>query len=177
MLQGWAILAAMYRDEDEAARLRIATLEAKLAERDAALAARDAELGELRASVTRLAPEQPPATKPRGSLPILVAGMAILIGLSLMIVSGMGPRARPGRARSAVEPRTTTNVAACDEYLFRVELCLSRLDPSVRESLSTSLRATREAWGSAGDSPASRDALATSCRQALDNLAMNPLCD
>ena len=167
----------MYRDESEATRLRIETLEAKLAERDAALVARDAEISELTACVARLSPGQARGPKPRSSWPILLGAMALLIGASGSLFTGMRPRAQPGSAHHRIEPRTTTTVAACDEYLFRVELCLSRLDPSVRDALSTSLRGTREAWWAAGASPASRDTLATTCRQALDSLAMNPLCD
>jgi TonB family protein len=45
---------SQYRDELEAARHRIETLEAKVRERDAALEARDAELAERRAEVERL---------------------------------------------------------------------------------------------------------------------------
>jgi multidrug resistance efflux pump len=43
----------MYRNDAEAAQLRIQTLEAELAERDAALAARDAEIAELQREIDR----------------------------------------------------------------------------------------------------------------------------
>jgi len=169
------MLAAMYRDESEATRLRIETLEAKLAERDAMIAARNAEIGELTAHVERLAPEAP--AKPQKLGPILVAAMTLLIAASGALMLGIGPRARPGSFHTAVEERTTTGVAACDEYLFRVQLCISRLDPQVRDSISTSLRTTREAWWSAGRTPVGRDKLGATCEQALEGLAMSPLCD
>jgi hypothetical protein len=168
------MLAPMYRDEGEAARLRIATLEAKLAERDAALEARDAELRELGAQIERLQPEGP---APRRLWPILAGAMALLVGANALVFSGMRPRAEGGAGRHASEPRTTTGVVACDEYLFRVELCLSRLEPGVRESLSSSLHATRDGWWAAGATAGGREKLAVTCEQALDALAQNPLCD
>lgn len=45
---------SQYRDEREAMRLRVETLEAKLRERDAALAARETELSEREAEIERL---------------------------------------------------------------------------------------------------------------------------
>jgi hypothetical protein len=169
------MLAAMYRDESEATRLRIETLEAKLAERDAMIAARDAEIGELTARVERLDPATP--AKPQKLGPILVGAMTLMLAASSALMLGIGPRARPGSSRQPAEARTTTGVAACDEYLFRVQLCISRLDPEVRDSMSTSLRTTREAWGSAATTPAGRNKLGATCEQALEGLAMSPLCD
>jgi hypothetical protein len=171
------MLAAMYRDESEATRLRIETLEAKLAERDAMIAARNAEIGELTARVEQLAPGTATPAKPQKLGPILVAAMTLLIAASGALMLGIGPRARPGSGRAAVEDRTTTGVAACDEYLFRVQLCIARLDPQVRDSMSTSLRTTREAWWSAARTSVGRDKLGATCEQALEGLAMSPLCD
>lgn len=171
------MLAAMYRDESEATRLRIETLEAKLAERDAMIAARDAEIGELAARVERLAPGAAKPAHPQRLGPILVAAMTVLVAASSALMLGIGPRDRPGSRRAAAEERTTTGVAACDEYLFRVQLCISRLDPQVRDSMSASLRTTREAWWSAGRTSMGREKLGASCEQALEGMAMSPLCD
>jgi hypothetical protein len=171
------MLAAMYRDESEATRLRIETLEAKLAERDAMIAARDAEIGELTARVERLEPAAATRSKPQKLGPILVAAMTLLLAASSALMLGIGPRARPGSLRAPAEERTTTGVAACDEYLFRVQLCISRLDPEVRDSMSTSLRTTREAWWSASRTSMGRDKLGATCEAALEGLAMSPLCD
>lgn len=171
------MLAAMYRDESEATRLRIETLEAKLAERDAMIAARNAEIGELTARVERLSPAAATPAKPQKLGPILVAAMTILLAASSALMLGIGPRARPGSYRTAAQERTTTGVAACDEYLFRVQLCISRLDPQVRDSMSSSLRTTREAWWSAGRTSVGREKIGATCEQALEGLAMSPLCD
>lgn len=171
------MLAAMYRDESEAARLRIETLEAKVAERDAMIAARDAEIGELLARVERLDPAVAERAKPQRLAPILIGAMTLLLAASSAMSFGARPRARPGSSRQAAVERTTTGVAACDEYLFRVQLCISRLDPAVRDSMSTSLRTTREAWWSAATTSAGREKLGASCEQALEGLAMSPLCE
>jgi hypothetical protein len=172
------MLAPMYRDESEATRLRIETLEAKLAERDAMLAARDAEINELSSRVERLDPASAAPAKPQRLAPILLGAMTLLLATSSAISLGMRPRAGGCATRHAVEARTTTTgIAACDEYLFRLQLCISRLDPAVRDSMSTSLRTTREAWWTAGATPGGREKLGATCEQALDGLAVSPLCD
>ena len=167
----------MYRDQGEALRLRVETLEAKLAERDAMLAARDAELSELCAQVERLSPTGAVGARPRRLWPILAGAMALLVGASALLFVGMKPRAQAGSRGHAIEPKTTTGVAACDEYLFRLELCISRLEPAVRDSLSTSLRATRQEWWAAGATASGQEKLTATCGQALDALAMSPFCE
>jgi hypothetical protein len=171
------MLAAMYRDESEATRLRIETLEARVAERDAMIAARDAEISELTARVERLDPGAAARAKPQRLAPILIGAMTLLLAASGALSLTARPRARPGSSRPAAVERTTTGVTACDEYLFRVQLCISRLDPAVRDSMSTSLRTTREAWWSAATTSEGREKLGASCEQALEGLAMSPLCE
>jgi hypothetical protein len=172
------MLARMYREEGEALRLRIETLEAKLAERDAMVVARDAELCELAARVERLAPTAGarPATRRLG--PILGAAMALLVGGSAVAFTGVRPRAQPAASRHAFELNTTIGVPACDEYLFRIELCISGLGPEVRDALSTSLQATRESWWTtAATGTSGRERLRATCETALDTLAVTPLCE
>lgn len=167
----------MYRDEGEAARLRIATLEAKLAERDATLVVRDAELLELAARVERLQPADAATPRSRRLWPILAGAMALLVGGNALLFAGVRPRGQPTAVRHPLEPRTTIGVPACDEYLFRIELCISSLDPAVRDALSSALHATRERWWAAGATVSGRSNLALTCEQALDALAVTPLCE
>ena len=96
-----------------------------------------------------------------------------VLQLIIVVVAGRDG----GFIEQAIEPKTTTGVAACDEYLFRVELCISKLDPAVRDSLATSLRTTREAWWAAGATASGQEQLVVTCGQALDGLALNPLCE
>jgi hypothetical protein len=56
-----------YRDELEAARMRVSTLEARLEEREAALRARDAELAERDAKIARLVRESFAAGSPEAA--------------------------------------------------------------------------------------------------------------
>lgn len=172
------MLARMYREEGEALRLRIETLEAKLAERDAMVVARDAELCELAARVERLQPGAASRPMARRSWPILGGAMALLVAGSAAAFTGVRPRPQPAAAHRALELKTSIGVPACDEYLFRIELCIGGLGPEVRDALSTSLQATREAWwttAATGDS--GREHLRATCETALDTLAVTPLCE
>jgi hypothetical protein len=78
---------AEYRDELAAARMRIDTLEAKLAERDAALRARDAEIMERDAELDRLRPAagaKPGAARSFGVITnLLVAAASLGIGVAV----------------------------------------------------------------------------------------------
>jgi hypothetical protein len=80
-------MVAMYRDDAEAAQLRIRNLEAELAERDAVIAARDAELAELQ----RQAARAPQRAWPR-VWPVLLCLATGAIGLAagLEVSSGRG---------------------------------------------------------------------------------------
>jgi hypothetical protein len=171
------MLARMYREEGEALRLRIETLEAKLAERDAMVVARDAELCELAARLERLAPRAAEAPTVRRLWPILCGAMALLVGGSALSFAGVRPRAQPPTMRQAFELKTTIGVPECDEYLFRIELCISGLAPEVRDALSTSLQATREAWWATAATGTGRERLRVTCEKALDTLAVTPLCE
>ncbi len=82
---------AAYRDELEASRLRIETLEAKLAERDAALAARDAELRELDARAGRGRATHPSPFPVRPDSPL---GLALGAGLVALMTSAVALKAR-----------------------------------------------------------------------------------
>lgn len=70
-----------YRNDLEAARMRIETLEAKIAERDASLKARDAELAERERALARVAPNA--AIAPRQA-PWKLALVAALFGFLLL---------------------------------------------------------------------------------------------
>lgn len=66
-------------------------------------------------------------------------------------------------------------IAACDEYLRKMDACLSKTDPAARAATETSFKQTGDAWRAAAASGnATRDALATGCQAALD--AIPPFC-
>lgn len=71
---------------------------------------------------------------------------------------------------SAATTAAVTGVAACDEYLTRVEKCLeSRNVPeAAKAAYRQSLEQNRTAWKQASATPQGKAALETSCRAALD---------
>lgn len=64
-----------------------------------------------------------------------------------------------------------TGVAACDEYLTKVETCLNK--PNVPEATKTayrqSLEQNRSAWKQAASTPQGKASLETSCKMAIDS--------
>lgn len=90
---------AEYRDDLGAARMRIETLEAKLAERDAALRAREAEIAERDAEIARL--RKAPVVisdPPRGRVMALVASAVLLmagVGAAVFVLTAREPVAPP----------------------------------------------------------------------------------
>jgi hypothetical protein len=80
--------------------------------------------------------------------------------------------ATPGAAKpSTATTAAVTGVAACDEYLTRIEKCLeSRSVPeAAKAAYRQSLEQNRAAWKQASATPQGKAALATSCQAALDS--------
>jgi hypothetical protein len=150
----------MYRDDAEAAQLRIRTLEAKLAERDASLAARDAEIAELQGEAGR----GPRKTWPR-VWPVLLCMATGAIGLAA------GLRVSTTRATGP-----STGIAACDLYLERLETCVVGASPAAVQAIKESTETSRKAMVQAATMPAARESLRTYCGQAVDRFADNPAC-
>lgn len=89
---------AEYRDDLGAARMRIETLEAKLAERDAALRAREAEIAERDAEIARLRKAPVIISDPaRGRVMALVAS-------AVLVMAGMGAAGFLIAGRASVPP-------------------------------------------------------------------------
>jgi len=169
----------MYRDEDEAAKLRIETLEAKVAERDAALAARDAELGELEAKVARLqgaAGGARPARPVNVTAPVVACALAIVAGVAGFVLMRQGQPAQGQPAPLPVVAVGDTGVPECDAYLQQMETCLAKMPDSAREPARQAVQQTRDAWKSAAATPGGRAALPQACLQAQQALARNPMC-
>ncbi len=63
-----------------------------------------------------------------------------------------------------------TGVASCDEYLNRVEFCLTK--PNVPDAMKSAYRQSMEqnsaAWKQAASTPAGKEQLESSCKMALD---------
>lgn len=66
---------------------------------------------------------------------------------------------------------TVTGVAACDEYLARVEKCLNnpKVPDAAKAAYRQSLETNRNAWKQAASTPQGKASLETSCKTALDN--------
>lgn len=125
---------AQYRDELEAARHRVETLQAQLEERDAALRAREAELAEARAEAERArkgrALAEPARPRPWALL-LGAVGVSAALGYAFLRESAEG-----ARHRAEIE-------------LARVELASAKQDREValaeRERLAAELSAARAA--------------------------------
>ncbi|HEU4412253.1 MAG TPA: hypothetical protein VFS43_43830 [Polyangiaceae bacterium] len=99
-----------YRDQLEAARLRIESLEANLAERNAALGAREAELRELAAKLGR---REPSAQAPRPPAAwALIFGAGLVAAVTLFANSHARQQLRMTEARAEMLAHT---VKLCEE--------------------------------------------------------------
>ena len=66
-------------------------------------------------------------------------------------------------------------IAACDEYITKMEACIEKMPAESKEPQKQGLKAVREGWKAAA-SGATKDTVATACKTALDTFASNPLC-
>ena len=161
------MLQGMYRDDADAAKLRIQTLEAKLTEQEAGLHARDAEIAELRAGVERLG-RAGAATAPRRHWPVVTASAFALLALSGTGVLALRPSQAP-------PPPGSTGVPACDLYLARLETCAGG-NPATQAVMRTSRATMLDGIRSAATSPEARAAIAPACTQALSGLESSTAC-
>jgi hypothetical protein len=73
-------------------------------------------------------------------------------------------------------PATTTpvsgdkvGVAECDDYIAKMEACLSKLPGAAKEQYEKAFDQTRKAWRDAAANPQSKAALAQGCKAATDS--------
>jgi hypothetical protein len=150
----------MYRDDADAARLRIQTLEAKLAEQDAGRLARDAEIAELRAGLERLGREAGGEQKRRPRWPLVAVGSVVVLGAGAGVVLAL---------RASVPP-----AIVCDIFVARLEACGD--DPVTVAAYQQAAARMRESFKEAAQTPQGRTALATACTQALASLDSSGAC-
>jgi hypothetical protein len=161
------MLQGMYRDDADAAKLRIQTLEAKLTEQEAGLHAREAEIAELRAGMERLG-RAGAATAPRRHWPVVTAS-----AFALLALSGAGALAL--RPSHAPPPPGFTGVPSCDLYLARLATCAGG-NPTTEAVMKASRATMLDSMRGAATSPEARAALAPACAQALTALETSSTC-
>ncbi len=149
----------MYRDDADAKRLRIETLEAKLAEQEAGRRARDAEIAELRASLESLGHETG-WQKRHPSRPLLVAGALAAVGAA----GGVLYASRP----------TAPAALACELYVARLESCEG--DPMVVSAYRQAAVQMREALRTTSLPPEGTASMNSACTQALAALDTTGVC-
>ena len=150
----------MYRDDADAARLRIETLEAKLVEQDAGRVARDAEIAELRAALERLGRETGGEKKRRPRWPLAAVSCVVVLGAGAGVVLALRP--------------SVPAAIACDIYVARVETCGD--DPTTVAAFQRAAAGMRESFKEAAHTPEGRAALTTACTQALAALDSKGAC-
>ena len=129
-----------YRDDLAAAKSRVQTLEAQIAERDAALRAREAELAEQRAELERLGGN--PA-----SAPVRVhAAWRVSTAVALLAIVGVFTAMSASRARQAAQLAAVTaeRDAVRREYAERLRAHAAQLDGAAA-ALHECTSRTREA--------------------------------
>ncbi len=98
---------------------------------------------------------------------LVPSSIALLLGLALAC----------GGETAAPPPPTTggsTGVAECDEYITKMEACISSMDPTTKAQYEAAFKSTRDAWTQAAATPAGKDGLKMGCTAALTS--MPPTC-
>ncbi len=92
------------------------------------------------------------------------------------------PAPKPAAAPApAAKPASTPDkgvigVPECDQYLEKMEDCLSKMPEAAREASRSAMQQSRDAWAQAAATPAGKEGLKTACQAALDALGANPMC-
>jgi len=67
-------------------------------------------------------------------------------------------------------------IAECDDYLKKAADCSSKQSPEMKPAWDQAIKSSRESWKKNAAVTATRDTTKLSCKTALDNLTMNPIC-
>ncbi len=116
----------------------------------------------------------------------LILTLALSLVFSLIGCTGTDPTsdARPAEAeRTAASPtdvkpaddsstRAVTGVAACDEYLEKLEEFIEnpKVPQASKDAFKGSLEQNRTAWKQAASTPQGKAGLESSCKMALDSI-------
>ena len=95
----------------------------------------------------------------------LLFSLCLAIG-SLMLACGGGDSTNGGPAAA---PGEKIGVAECDEYITKVEACLtSKVPENMRGTYKSSLDTMRTTWKKAAETSQGKAALAQGCKTALE---------
>lgn len=83
---------------------------------------------------------------------------------------GAGGEEKPGGASDL------TGVAECDEYIQKMQACLSKMPAEAKAPLEAGFKQAREGWKEQAKSSGGKEGLKTTCKTALDSFAANPPC-
>jgi hypothetical protein len=67
-------------------------------------------------------------------------------------------------------------VPECDDYLKKMESCLSKMPAEARSASENAFKQSKDAWKQAAATEAGKASLKQGCQSALDALAQNPMC-
>lgn len=98
---------------------------------------------------------------------LMVAGAFAAVGCGGDKSSGSGSGAAAGGDK--------IGIAACDDYITKMEACLGKMDPAAKAATEQSFKQTRDAWkAAAAQGGAAKDALKQGCEAAV--AAIPPTC-
>ena len=93
--------------------------------------------------------------------------------LLALLVAGCG-KSEEGKTGTSAD---AIGVQECDDYLKKVEACMSKVPAEGKAAMETAMKSNRDAWREAAKSSAGKDALKTGCKAALDAFTgANPSC-
>jgi hypothetical protein len=91
-----------------------------------------------------------------------------LVLCAVMLACGGGDSANTANS-NATASGDKVGVAECDEYIQKVEACLtSKVPEAQRATYKSTLDTMRTSWKRAAETPQGKAALAQGCKQALD---------
>ena len=97
----------------------------------------------------------------------LVWTVALVVGCSKGTGGG---EEKPGGATDL------TGVTECDEYIQKMQACLSKMPAEAKAPLEAGFKQARDGWKEQAKSSGGKEGLKTTCKTALDSFTANPPC-
>jgi hypothetical protein len=103
----------------------------------------------------------------------LLPVLSLALGFTLACGGGTETTVTPPPPPVPVAADGSIGVPECDDYIKKMEACISSADPATKAAMESGFKSTRDAWAQAAAIPETKATLASSCSAMLASVATN----
>lgn len=98
------------------------------------------------------------------------ATAALALGFALACGGSSTTTPPPPPPPSTTAAAGSVGVPECDDYITKMEACMSSMDPAMKSQYESAFKSTRDAWTQAAATPQGKEGLKIGCQSALTSM-------